>query len=216
MARVRSCSIIVALATIACATRDEASKTDGAIQSGAPTVAAHDSVRFIQEAYLTPFDSADNVDGPAVYHGPKGEHWLLATAKDPDVIVVYDATTGASVKRVGVTGTGPGQMKRPNGIIVLDDSLVLVVERDNARVQGFRLPSFEPVGTFGDTLLKLPYGITSYADAPGTYVVYVTDNYETTDEQVPPDRELGARVKQFLVERDREGAEDSRRLSELI
>ncbi|HEY9228611.1 MAG TPA: hypothetical protein VIP11_18295 [Gemmatimonadaceae bacterium] len=48
----------------------------------------------MRETYLTPFDSADNVDGPAVYHGKDGTHWLIATATDPDVLIVYDAATG--------------------------------------------------------------------------------------------------------------------------
>lgn len=172
--------------------------------SGGDTKAAEvaatktDSVVVVREKYITPFDSADNVDGPAIYHGPDSTHWLLATAKDPDVVIVYDAATGAVVRRVGGSGTGKGQMRRPNGILVLGDSLVLVVERDNARVQGFRLPSFESLGTFGERLLRKPYGLTAVADS-GVYSVYVTDNYETADEQVPPDRELGARVKQFRV-----------------
>jgi 3-phytase len=156
-------------------------------------------VAVVRETYLTRFDSADNIDGPAVYRGRDGIYRLLATAKGPDVIIVYDAATGAVVKRVGATGTAPGQLRRPNGIIVLDDSIALVVERDNARVQGFRLPDFEPIGTFGEKQLRLPYGITSYAQSPGVYMVYVTDNYQTADDQVPPDRDLGARVKQFRV-----------------
>jgi 3-phytase len=188
-----------AILVTACGKQTDKPAADGATQSGTAAVAPHDSVRVVRETYLTPFDSADNVDGPAIYHGRDGAHWLLATAKTTNVVIVYDAVTGAVIRRVGATGTGAGQMKRPNGIIVLDDSIALVVERDNARVQGFRLPSFEPIGTFGEKLLKLPYGVTSYAEAPGTYVVYVTDNYETPDEQVPPDRELGARIKQFRV-----------------
>ena len=188
----------VVLASGACGSGQADETAVAAKQSGAATV-SRDSVVVVRETYLTPFDSADNVDGPAVYHGRDGAHWLLATAKTTDAVIVYDAATGARIRRVGATGAGAGQMRRPNGIIVLDDSIALVVERDNARVQGFRLPAFEPLGTFGEKLLRLPYGITSYAEAPGVYVVYVTDNYETADEQVPPDRELGARVKRFRV-----------------
>jgi 3-phytase len=167
--------------------------SDGSASSNAPTVAV------VREAYITPFDSADNIDGPAVYHGRDGAHWLLATAKDPDVVVVFDAAMGTVVRRVGGTGTGMGQMRRPNGIVVLDDSIALVVERDNGRVQGFRLPGFQPLGTFGERLLRRPYGITSFAETSGVYAVYVTDNYESADEQIPSDRELGQRVKQFRV-----------------
>jgi 3-phytase len=153
---------------------------------------------MIRETYVTPMDSSHNVDGPAVLHLADGRSWLIATAKSTDVLLVFDAATGTPVRRVGSTGRGAGQMRRPNGLLVLGDSLLLVVERDNARVQGFRLPDFTPVGTFGDRLLRLPYGLTAYGDS-GSYVVYVTDNYETADEQVPPAGELGARVKQFRV-----------------
>ena len=180
--------------TLACRPEaaDDATRTAG--------TAAHS---LVSEAFITPFDSADNVDGPAVWHGPAGQHWLLSTAKRTDVVLVHDAATGAAIRRVGGTGRGPGQLDRPNGITVLGD-LLLVVERDNHRVQGFRLPSFEPAGTFGDSLLRLPYGIGWYEERPGRYVVYVTDNYEGPDETVPPDRELGERVKQFRVSIDGE------------
>jgi 3-phytase len=90
-------------------------------------------------------------------------------------------------------------MERPNGVAVIDD-LALVVERDNHRVQVFRLPSFESLGVFGDSLLRKPYGIAVYPSAePGAYVAYVTDNYEIVEDSVPPDSLLGERVRQFRV-----------------
>ena len=75
-----------------------------------------------------------------------------------------------------------------------------MVERDNHRVQVFRLPSFAPVGIFGDSLLKKPYGLAVFPAAEaGGYIVYVTDNYEMADESVPPDSLLGQRVRQFRI-----------------
>lgn len=156
------------------------------------------SVPVVREAFLTPFDSADNVDGPAVWHGPNGQHWLLSTAKSTDVVLINDGATGAVIGHMGGSGTAAGQLRRPNGITVIGD-VMLVVERDNHRVQAFSLPRFATLGTFGDSLLRLPYGIGWYEEAPGRYMVYVTDNYERSDESVPPDRELGERVKQFRV-----------------
>lgn len=169
---------------------------------GAPPAAAAspDSTRVptLAEAWMTPRDTTDNIDSPAVWHGPDGQHWLLATAKYTDVLVVNDAATGAPVRRVGGPGTKPGQMERPNGIAVVDD-LAFVVERDNHRVQVFRLPEFTPVGMFGSKELRLPYGIGLYPEGDGKYVAYVTDNYEMPDETTPPDSLLGERVKKYRV-----------------
>jgi 3-phytase len=193
---VRPCSFLALVVAVAAC--------DGQRQASASTAdSAAAAVAVVDEAYVTPLDTIDNVDGPAVYHGPGGTHWLIATAKSANVLIVYDATSGSQVRRVGGRGNGAGQLSRPNGILVLGDSLLLVVERDNARVQGFRLPGFEPAGTFGERLLRLPYGITAYPDSTGAYTVYVTDNYETLDEQVPADNELGERVKQFRVQLNR-------------
>jgi 3-phytase len=156
----------------------------------------------LTEAWQTERDTLDNIDSPAVWHGPDGQHWLLSTAKTTDVLVVNDAATGKELRRVGGPGTAPGRMERPNGISVIDD-LAMVVERDNHRVQVFRLPGFTPVGIFGESLLKMPYGIAVYPGGePDSYVVFVTDNYEMADESVPPDSLLGRRVRQFHVALD--------------
>jgi 3-phytase len=159
---------------------------------------AADSVAALSESWMTTRDTLDNIDSPAVWHGPEGQHWVLSTAKATDVLVVNDASTGAFVRRLGASGTARGQMRRPNGIAIAGN-LAFVVERDNHRVQVFRLPGFESLGTFGDKDLRLPYGITMYAEAPDRFMVYVTDNYEMPDESVPPDSLLGERVRQYRV-----------------
>ena len=201
--RAAPCIVAIAAASVivaACASGDSAPTRDTAAADTARANARGDSAppAVIAETFVTPFDSADNIDGPAVWHGANGSHWLLSTAKTTDVVLVNDAATGAPVRRVGGSGTEPGKLKRPNGITVIGD-MMLVVERDNHRVQGFALPAFTSLGTFGDTLLKLPYGITWYEERPGSWIVYVTDNYETPQETTPPDRELGERVKQFRL-----------------
>jgi len=187
--------LLLVAAAVSCTTAGDT----GAEGAPGQALPANDSVKVVAEQFITPFDSADNIDSPAVYHGANGEHWVIATAKSTNVLMVYDAASGALLRRVGGSGSGEGQLSRPNGVLTLDDSLLLVVERDNHRVQGFRLPSFEPIGFFGENLLRLPYGLTAYSDGPGSYVLYVTDNYEMPDGSVPPDRDLGARVKQFAV-----------------
>lgn len=150
----------------------------------------------IAETYQTERDERNNIDSPAVWHGPNEQHWLIATAKQGDALFVYNAENGELVNKVGESGTQPGQLERPNGVFVIDD-LAIVVERDNRRVQVFDLPEFNPLGFIGDTLLINPYGLFVHKLESGHYSMYVTDNYETADEQIPPDQELGKRVHHY-------------------
>ena len=152
----------------------------------------------LDEAFLTPFDTVDNIDSPAIYRGAEST-LVIASAKTTDAVIVYDGVTGALVRRVGTSGQGDGQLRRPNGMAVVD-SILFVVERDNHRVQAFRLPSFDPVGHFGESELRQPYGIAWIRNGQGAWRLWITDNYETPQETTPPDRELGARVKQFDVQ----------------
>jgi len=162
----------------------------------ADTTAAEPVV--LEEAFLTERDTLDNVDSPTVWNGPNGEHWILTSAKTTDVVLVNDAATGAEIRRLGGTGSGRGQLDRPNGVRAIDD-LLFVVERDNARIQAFSLPSLESMGTFGEEELLRPYGIAAYEDAEGRIEIYVTDNYELVEDEIPPDSALGERVEQFRV-----------------
>ena len=157
--------------------------------ASAPVVTLH-------EAFVTERSPAANLDSVAVWRRSATEAWIVVTAKEGNALFVYDAGSGAFVRQIGAAGSGPGQLSRPNGVAVVDD-LAIVTERDNRRVQVFRLPDGESLGTFGAPRLRRPYGLTVFAEAPGKYAIYLTDNYETPDEQIPPDRELGARVQQF-------------------
>src|SRR5690606_37374197 len=75
----------------------------------------------VKEFFVTPLAEPENVDSPAAWHGPAGQHWLLATAKSSHSILVYDALNGTPIRRVGGQGSFPGQFNRPNGIWVIDD-----------------------------------------------------------------------------------------------
>ncbi len=161
-----------------------------------PAPAVRDEVRRVEEVFLTHRAEGDNIDSPAVWHGVQGQHWLLATAKLTDVVVVYDAVSGAALQRVGGPGPGPGRFNRPNGLSVVDD-LLLVVERDNKRVQVLRLPDFQPLGEIGAKILRRPYGVTAFGAGEDGYVLYITDNYTTAGGGIPPDKELGERVHKF-------------------
>lgn len=150
---------------------------------------------LIKEVFTTKYDEGDNVDSPAIWHGKNGENWLLSTAKEGNVIIVFDAATGEKVTQFGKTGKEAGELRRPNGIAVIDD-MAIIVERDNRRIQVFSLPEFNPIGHFGNDVLKKPYGITvDYHN--DEYQLYVTDNYETPDEETPPADSLGQRVHMF-------------------
>ena len=166
-------------------------------------LSAASAIALISEVYETARDTTDNIDSAAIWHGPAGQHWLLATAKETDVIVVSDATTGATLKRVGGSGTMAGQLDRPNGIAVLDD-LLWIVERDNARVQVFTLPDLQSIGIYGAAELRKPYGIAVVQEGKGVYSTYITDNYEFVPDSIPADSLLGQRVRHFRVQvRDR-------------
>lgn len=191
--------LLAAVVVAACQPGD---RPDGA----APAAVMRTDTAAITEAFITAFDTADNVDSPAVYH--HGDtHWVFASAKTTDVVIVYDAATGAVVRRLGGSGTAPGQLKRPNGVAVVD-SLLFVVERDNRRVQAFRLPGLEPAGIFG-TDLRNPYGIAWVRNGPHAWRLWVTDNYETPEETVPPIGELGERVREYAVRLTSSGVEAS-------
>lgn len=130
---------------------------------------------IVSEYFTTESNTDLNVDSVAVWHGSLGQHWLLATAKTANAVLIYDAATGALLTTLGSPGTAIGQFERPNGIAVQDDFL-FIVERDNKRLQIFHLPSMKPVGMMSGDLQR-PYGITVYAVAKNkNYRVYVTDN----------------------------------------
>lgn len=164
-----------------------------------PTVGfTPETAQLVREAWVSRIDTLDNVDGPAIWFSAEGPR-ILASAKATDVVILQDALTGAELRRIGGSGTADGQLERPNGVLVLGDSLLLVVERDNHRVQVVALPSFQSRGSFGASELVMPYGLTAYAARPGEWRVYVTDNYETPEATVPPLGELGRRVKWYDI-----------------
>lgn len=150
----------------------------------------------VSEVYQTIRDTLNNVDTPAIWHGPNDEHWLLATAKETNVILAYNAINGEQLHVFSESGTDIGQLDRPNSIAIVEDYAV-VVERNNHRVQVFSLPQFKSIGYFGEAELIRPYGLSIIPEKDGAYRIFVTDNYETEDEEVPADSALGKRVQEF-------------------
>ena len=161
--------------------------------------------QIVAEAFLTASTPNENVDSPASWRTPDGKRWLIATGKASDRLIVYDGDTGATLRTVSGPGTALGQLQRPNGISVIDH-YVLVVERDNHRVQMFQLPDFKPLLAFGAEDLKQPYGLWVRAQRD-SYEVIVSDNYMSPqNEDVPPPlAELDKRFKRYQLRRVPEG-----------
>ena len=157
-------------------------------------------VAAITEAFQTDRNEPANIDSPAVWHGPDGQHWLIATAKSADALYIDDAVTGKRIQIFGKSGNQPGELAYPNGISVLGDNL-FVVERDNRRVQVFHLPDFESVGIIGETLIN-PYGLYVYKDSADVCHLYVTDNYQDGEDSIPPLAELNRRVHHYRFKID--------------
>jgi 3-phytase len=165
----------------------------------------------VAERWVSAAVPRDETDSVAAWVAPDGALWVIATAKEADVLVAYDGASGRELRRVGATGSGPGQFRRPNGIAVIGD-LVFVVERDNRRVQVLRLPAFEPLGSFGEQDLVSPYGLWARRLASGTpgeperIEVIVSDSYVDPDpgragEVLPPPvARLGERFERFLLQ----------------
>lgn len=159
----------------------------------------------VQEAFVTASTHEENVDSPAAWVTAEGKVWLFATSKATGRLMMYDGETGADLRRVGTAGEGPGQFLRPNGIFVFND-LLLVVERDNHRVQVFNLPDLKSLGSFGQNDLLQPYGlwVREMTAGKGIEVIvtdaYMAGEYPNGDDIAPPLPELGKRMKRYFVD----------------
>ncbi len=167
----------------------------------------------IAETYVSAPSPDDELDSLATWRHPDGTAWLVATAKSSHRLVVFDADTGTRLDDVGQEGERPGQFKRPNGIAILGDR-VLVAERDNRRVQVLSLPDFQPLGSFGQGELRAPYGL--WLSAAGkragkdrdTVDVYVTDSFMEGkhNDILPPLDQLDQRIRRYRLRFDTTGA----------
>ena len=163
-------------------------------------------IRHIDEAWVSAPTPAEELDSLATWTTEDGATWLIASGKSSHRLVVYDGDTGARLRTFGGPGSGPGQFDRPNGLAVFGDHL-FVVERDNHRVQVFTLPDFTVLGSFGDDVLRSPYGIWLNETEPDELEAYVTDSfmYGKHFDVVPPLAELDQRVRRFRVQFDQAG-----------
>ncbi len=163
-------------------------------------LADHDSAHAtVKESFVTEPLADFGLDSVAMWHAPVGGRWLYASAKEVDRIVYFDGDSGLQKGSIGGHGDAPGEFARPNGVFVIRD-LLLVVERDNRRVQVFALPALTPLGSFGAEQLQRPYGLWA-RDLDGGYEVIVSDSYMQADDPdaVPALEDLGRRFWRFQV-----------------
>lgn len=153
------------------------------------------TMQVIKPDLLSPWNEDDNIDSPAFYQTPDGDNWIIATAKATDKLFVYNAETGEVVKTIGGEGTEAGKMDRPNGVWVYE-AICYVVERNNHRVQVFKLPEFESLGFIGEDKMMKPYGLTVITK-DGLNHIFVTDNYEYEEDVIPADSLLDKRVLHY-------------------
>ena len=180
---------------------DDAEDRADRVREAARTGTGSDAT-VIAEAWLSSMTPDDNIDSLAAWAAPDGRVLVIATAKATDRLVVYDGTTGKTLRHVGRSGAGEGEFDRPNGVAVVDD-LLFVVERDNRRVQVLRLPGFSHAVSFGSDEFEKPYGIWVNRTGDG-YDVYVTDAYMAGEDAhgegiLPPLAQLDRRVHRFAV-----------------
>lgn len=157
---------------------------------------AQENKNVIKEVYQTDWNIDDNIDSPAFWQSSdKKQNLLIATSKNKHSLFIYDAENGKFIREFGKKGNKEGDFKRPNGIWVIDN-LLLICERDNHRIQIFSLPDFIFLGFIGENELKKPYGLTVYKSNT-EYIMYVTDQYEEADGTYPQFDKLNERVKKY-------------------
>ncbi len=201
-------STLAILALAACAS----TAPQAPITQASTTTLAADSpgkappVIDVAEAWVSAATPAEVLDSIASWTTPEGATWLIVTGKSTHRLSVYDGATGRLLRTVGERGSAPGQFDRPNGIAVFGDD-VFVVERDNHRVQVLKLPGFEPIGSFGDDILRSPYGIWLNESEPGELEAYITDSFMYGEhfDVLPPLAEMDQRVRRFRVQFDQDG-----------
>ena len=150
-------ALCAALLLAACASLPPTRAVVDTVAPSAP-LAGDPAFRTVAEAWESPRAPAEEIDSLATWRMADGTHWLVASAKSTDRLLVYDAQGGQPLRAVGGPGRALGEFDRPNGLAVSGDRL-FVVERDNHRVQVLTLPAFEPLGSFGADVLRSPYGV---------------------------------------------------------
>lgn len=130
---------------------------------------------------------------------PDGNVRVFATSKTGDRIEIFDGNDGKLIENLGTTGRGQLEFSRPNGIVTVRlpsagrgdatapssylDTFVVVIERDNARIQAIWAHNLKPAGTFGENELTRPYGAAVSYTSEGVFL-YVTEDKVPAEERV--------------------------------
>jgi 3-phytase len=131
----------------------------------------------------TPPGGHGELDTPAVWVAPDPTQSLLfVTDKTWNHIEIHDPIQNTYLGRLGITGSNPGQLDRPNAVAVGygipttsgPRDILFVVERDNHRVSLYLLPYGFYVGEIGSADLVQPMGIALYRDQ-GQPQIWITD-----------------------------------------
>ena len=140
--------------------------------AAAPALLA--SVPLTYETTVPPGGHGE-MDTPAVWVAPDASQSLLfVTDKTWNHVEIHNPTTNSYMGRLGSTGTGPGQLDRPNAVAVgygvplstRSRDVLFVVERDNHRVTMFMLPYGFYLGSLGAAELREPMGIALHWEGP--------------------------------------------------
>lgn len=156
-----------------------------------PWVASAQDPVPVDQAWASSGTTYADTDSLAAWVAPDGVARVLATSKKGDRIDEFDAATGRFLRSFGRTGQGEGELRRPNGICTVElpgaggtpRTAVLIVERDNARVQAVWADTLAPAGLGGGDVLKRPYGI-AVGQREGQTLAYVTENDVRPEEMV--------------------------------
>ena len=118
-----------------------------------------------------PPDGNGTMDSVDIWVAPDpNQSIVFVTDKTRDCLEMPNPVTNTFIGRLGSSGSGPGELNRPNGVAVAYNvptgsgtkDVVFTVERDNHRVSAFSLPDKTFLGSFGTSDLNKPYGIALY------------------------------------------------------
>lgn len=135
--------------------------------------------------YRTDSPSVGDLDSVAIW-AVADSALLFVTDKLENSVEVHDPTTNTWLMDFVAPGA-PGGLARPNGIAVVQGlsaggptrDILLIVERDHARVSVFDLPGLEYLGSIGSGLMTQPLGIAVHRQGNAVDIWVTDDGSET-------------------------------------
>jgi 3-phytase len=149
----------------------------------------------VSEVFLSQTDSLPELHGLAVWQPAEGEPRIVVSATTENAIQLRNWSDGSFIEEYRRRGRGAGALGAPVGVAT-HDSLVFVVEKTNHRVQVFRLPSFEALGSFGNEELIAPEWIALLRQGRNV------DAYVSDRADLSPDTAVATRIRIFRLNLD--------------